>query len=311
MNKLELDDGMVAGNGDVGQRTAVATLMPPAATHVPVASTMGAAGGLFTAAQWVELQWQSLIYNHMAASSPIPSYLLFSNINPAAAAAAPTQAPSSCYCCYNTPLLVHHYQAQQAAQMSMLLQCMQQAVARRRCGRTDGKKWRCARDAEPDQKYCQRHLNRVGRTRPPPPARKQQHQHAAAAVDAHHRDRNKTAMTASAATHTSHGNKSSGNAMREDDDDYSRGLLDFTGGVCLPEQRENRLSLNYDNIAELYCNRQVAATPTAPASAAASATAMDDDAIDHGAAATWVGIGGPLGEALGLAVEIQWPAGST
>ncbi|EMS67499.1 hypothetical protein TRIUR3_33546 [Triticum urartu] len=277
---------------------------------------MGAAGGLFTATQWVELQRQSLIYNHMAASSPIPSYLVFSNINPAAAAAAaaaaPSQAAPSYYCCYNTPLLIHHYQAQQAAQMSMLLQCMQQAVARRRCGRTDGKKWRCARDAEPDQKYCQRHLNRVGRARPPPPARKQQHQHAAAAVVAHHRDRDKSAMTAPAAIHTSHGNKSSGNTMlREDDDDYSRGLLDFTGGVCLPEQRENRLSLNYDNIAELYCNRQVTATPTATASAAASATAMDDDAIHHGAAATWVGIGGPLGEALGLAVEIQWPAGST
>ncbi|KAF7084244.1 hypothetical protein CFC21_087913 [Triticum aestivum] len=242
----------------------------------------------------------------MAASSPIPSYLLFSNINPAAAV-APTQAASSYYCCYNTPLLVHHYQAQQAAQMSMLLQCMQQAVARRRCGRTDGKKWRCARDAEPDQKYCQRHLNRVGPTRPPPPARKQHHQHAAAAADGHHRDRDKSAMV----TRTRHGDKSPGNTMREDDDDYTRGLLDFTGGVCLPKQRENRLSLNYDNIGELYCNRQVGATPTATVSAAASATAMDDDAIDHGAAATWVGIGGPLGEALGLAVEIQWPGGST
>ena len=41
MKKLELDDGMVAGNGDAGQRPGVATLMPPAATHVPVASTMG------------------------------------------------------------------------------------------------------------------------------------------------------------------------------------------------------------------------------------------------------------------------------
>ncbi|KAI4983588.1 hypothetical protein ZWY2020_025454 [Hordeum vulgare] len=314
MNKLELDDRMFAGNGDVGQRPAVATLMPPVDTHVPVTSTMGAGGGLFTAAQWVELQRQSLIYNHMAASSPIPSYLLFSDINPdaAAAAAAPTQQASSLYyCCYYTPLLVHHYQAQQAASMSMLLQCMQQAVARRRCGRTDGKKWRCARDAEPDQKYCQRHLNRVGRARPPAPARKQQHQHAAAAVDAHHRDRDKSAMTAPAATCTSHGNKSSGNTMREDDDDYTRGFLDFTGGVCLPEQRENRLSLNYDNIVELYCNRQVVATPTVTASAASTTTAKDDDAIDHRAGATWVGIGGPLGEALGLAVEIQWPAGST
>ncbi|KAL6654801.1 hypothetical protein ACP70R_008266 [Stipagrostis hirtigluma subsp. patula] len=29
-----------------------------------------------------------------------------------------------------------------------------------RCRRTDGKKWRCSRDAVGDQKYCERHLNR-------------------------------------------------------------------------------------------------------------------------------------------------------
>lgn len=29
-----------------------------------------------------------------------------------------------------------------------------------RCRRTDGKKWRCSREAVPDQKYCERHINR-------------------------------------------------------------------------------------------------------------------------------------------------------
>uniref|UniRef100_A0A7C9FCE2 Growth-regulating factor n=2 Tax=Opuntia streptacantha TaxID=393608 RepID=A0A7C9FCE2_OPUST len=29
-----------------------------------------------------------------------------------------------------------------------------------RCRRTDGKKWRCSREAMPDQKYCERHMNR-------------------------------------------------------------------------------------------------------------------------------------------------------
>ena len=29
-----------------------------------------------------------------------------------------------------------------------------------RCRRTDGKKWRCSRDAVANQKYCERHLNR-------------------------------------------------------------------------------------------------------------------------------------------------------
>lgn len=29
-----------------------------------------------------------------------------------------------------------------------------------RCRRTDGKKWRCSRDAVAEQKYCERHINR-------------------------------------------------------------------------------------------------------------------------------------------------------
>lgn len=33
-------------------------------------------------------------------------------------------------------------------------------VEPRRCRRTDGKKWRCSRDAVGDQKYCERHINR-------------------------------------------------------------------------------------------------------------------------------------------------------
>lgn len=33
-----------------------------------------------------------------------------------------------------------------------------------RCRRTDGKKWRCAKEAYPDSKYCERHMNR-GRSR--------------------------------------------------------------------------------------------------------------------------------------------------
>ncbi|KAL5127114.1 Growth-regulating factor 1 [Glycine soja] len=32
--------------------------------------------------------------------------------------------------------------------------------AQRMCRRTDGKKWRCSRDAVVDQKYCERHMNR-------------------------------------------------------------------------------------------------------------------------------------------------------
>jgi len=54
-----------------------------------------------------------------------------------------------------------------------------------RCRRTDGKKWRCSKEAAPDSKYCERHMHR-GRNRsrkpveaqlvPPPPAPQQQQQ---------------------------------------------------------------------------------------------------------------------------------------
>lgn len=33
-----------------------------------------------------------------------------------------------------------------------------------RCRRTDGKKWRCSKEAYPDSKYCERHMHR-GRNR--------------------------------------------------------------------------------------------------------------------------------------------------
>lgn len=49
-----------------------------------------------------------------------------------------------------------------------------------RCRRTDGKKWRCSRDAVADQKYCERHMNR-GRHRSRKPVEGQSGHSAAAA----------------------------------------------------------------------------------------------------------------------------------
>ncbi|KAE8659185.1 Growth-regulating factor 7 [Hibiscus syriacus] len=48
-----------------------------------------------------------------------------------------------------------------------------------RCRRTDGKKWRCSRDAVADQKYCERHMNR-GRHRSRKPVEGQSGHSAAA-----------------------------------------------------------------------------------------------------------------------------------
>lgn len=41
-----------------------------------------------------------------------------------------------------------------------------------RCRRTDGKKWRCSKDAYPDSKYCERHMHR-GRNRSRKPVESQ------------------------------------------------------------------------------------------------------------------------------------------
>lgn len=41
-----------------------------------------------------------------------------------------------------------------------------------RCRRTDGKKWRCSKDAHPDSKYCERHMHR-GRNRSRKPVESQ------------------------------------------------------------------------------------------------------------------------------------------
>lgn len=46
-----------------------------------------------------------------------------------------------------------------------------------RCRRTDGKKWRCSKDAHPDSKYCERHMNR-SRYRSRKPVESQAHAHA-------------------------------------------------------------------------------------------------------------------------------------
>lgn len=44
-----------------------------------------------------------------------------------------------------------------------------------RCRRTDGKKWRCSKEAYPDSKYCERHMHR-GRNRSRKPVEQQQQQ---------------------------------------------------------------------------------------------------------------------------------------
>ncbi|CAB80439.1 putative protein [Arabidopsis thaliana] len=112
--------------------------------------------GPFTLTQWAELEQQALIYKYITANVPVPSSLLISikkSFYPYG-----SLPPSSCGNMDPEP---------------------------GRCRRTDGKKWRCSRDAVPDQKYCERHINRGRhRSRKPVEVQSGQNQTAAAASKA-------------------------------------------------------------------------------------------------------------------------------
>ncbi|CAK7339717.1 unnamed protein product [Dovyalis caffra] len=97
--------------------------------------------GPFTASQWIELEHQALIYKYITARVPVPSNLIIplrKSLYPYGlpGSSAGSFPSNSCYPASNTDLEPG------------------------RCRRTDGKKWRCSRDAVADQKYCERHINR-------------------------------------------------------------------------------------------------------------------------------------------------------
>ncbi|KAL3618906.1 hypothetical protein CASFOL_037134 [Castilleja foliolosa] len=92
--------------------------------------------GPFTPSQWMELEHQALIYKHIMANVPVPSNLLVPlKRSLYSYGSSGPYASNLCYSSSNDP-------------------------EPGRCRRTDGKKWRCSRDAVLDQKYCERHINR-------------------------------------------------------------------------------------------------------------------------------------------------------
>ncbi|CAN1246511.1 Growth-regulating factor 4 [Linum grandiflorum] len=121
----------------------------------------------FTVSQWQELEHQALIYKYMMAGVPVPPDLVlpiqksFDSISPSF-----FHHPSLGYCSF--------YGKKVDPEPG-------------RCRRTDGKKWRCSKDAYPDSKYCERHMHR-GRNRSRKPVESSQQQ--------------QTIMTQSAATTT-------------------------------------------------------------------------------------------------------------
>ncbi|XP_012077032.1 growth-regulating factor 1 isoform X2 [Jatropha curcas] len=101
----------------------------------------------FTASQWQELEHQALIFKYMVSGIPIPSDLLF------------TIKRS----CLDSPLSSKLFPRQPS---HIGWSCFQMGLGRKidpepgRCRRTDGKKWRCSKEAYPDSKYCERHMHR-------------------------------------------------------------------------------------------------------------------------------------------------------
>ncbi|XP_030968361.1 growth-regulating factor 5-like [Quercus lobata] len=102
----------------------------------------------FTAIQWQELEHQALIFKYMVAGTPIPPDLLYSVKRSLDSSISSRPFP-------NHPIGWG---------------CFEMGFGRKvdpepgRCRRTDGKKWRCSKEAYPDSKYCERHMHR-GRNR--------------------------------------------------------------------------------------------------------------------------------------------------
>uniref|UniRef100_A0A0E0K5W0 Growth-regulating factor n=1 Tax=Oryza punctata TaxID=4537 RepID=A0A0E0K5W0_ORYPU len=125
----------------------------------------------FTASQWQELEHQALIYKYMASGTPIPSDLILPLRRSFLLDSALATSPSLAF----------------PPQPSLGWGCFGMGFGRKaedpepgRCRRTDGKKWRCSKEAYPDSKYCEKHMHR-GKNRsrkpvemslatPPPPS---------------------------------------------------------------------------------------------------------------------------------------------
>ncbi|XP_061343082.1 growth-regulating factor 5-like [Gastrolobium bilobum] len=92
----------------------------------------------FTMAQWQELEHQALIFKYLKAGLSVPPDLL-----------VPIRK--------SLQLMSHHHHHHHP---SLGYYGKKIDPEPGRCRRTDGKKWRCSRDAHPDSKYCDRHMIR-------------------------------------------------------------------------------------------------------------------------------------------------------
>ncbi|CAN6214663.1 unnamed protein product [Urochloa humidicola] len=114
---------------------------------------------LFTQSQWQELEHQALIYKYMASGAPVPHDLVL----PLRLATGVDTAPSLAFPPHTTttttsPTLGYWgcYGGGGGAQFGRKVEDPEPG----RCRRTDGKKWRCSREAHGESKYCEKHIHR-------------------------------------------------------------------------------------------------------------------------------------------------------
>ncbi|URE30035.1 hypothetical protein MUK42_36784 [Musa troglodytarum] len=101
----------------------------------------------FTASQWQELELQALVFKYMVSGIPVPSDLILCIrrslfMDPQALPFIPSP-PTIGWGAY---------------QLGDGRKPVDPEPGR--CRRTDGKKWRCSKEAYPDSKYCERHMHR-------------------------------------------------------------------------------------------------------------------------------------------------------
>ncbi|KAJ9568422.1 hypothetical protein OSB04_004388 [Centaurea solstitialis] len=115
-------------------------------------------------AQWEELEQQALIYKYMVSGVPVPTDLILS-VRRSLYNSSSSSSSSSLLS--NQPTLgvwEGSFQYNQLYQMGGSGYGRKVDLEPGRCRRTDGKKWRCSKEAYPDSKYCERHMHR-GRNR--------------------------------------------------------------------------------------------------------------------------------------------------
>ncbi|CAH8384762.1 unnamed protein product [Eruca vesicaria subsp. sativa] len=105
----------------------------------------------FTESQWEELENQALVFKYLAANVSVPPHLLFLIKRPFLFSSSASSVSSS-----SSNLFSPHF-GWNVYEMGMGKKIDAEPG---RCRRTDGKKWRCSKDASPESKYCERHMHR-------------------------------------------------------------------------------------------------------------------------------------------------------